>query len=434
MHSNSGPYLNVVKDTVMALASRFRVKIRVVRGLGFKKLIALIPAMIFLGILLIIAIFKNVRVHRVYNSRIGHFALNTAISVGNSKNRQPESPNHVLNIYCFESLNSANKYLESLWKETLTCFTGNFGWALLDLARRIKKIDFFVETEAIDRGDVVSRFHPIVNIPEDDVSLGFRFLANFGVDIESKFVCLNVRDENFLKFSQPIGWHSKRDWGYHGYRDSDIRTYLNSAETLAELGYTVFRMGAIVKDTLGSQHPKVIDYATNGMRTEFLDIFLAANCKFCISSGSGWDSVVQLFRRNLMWVNYLPMLNPAMHTTNVLVYPKSLIRSDSREVMSLRQSIEANVAPAYSSKQFKDAGVEIRDLSSEELVEAVTEMAQRVEGTFVETPEQKEMQAKLKHILSTHPKMQPSPNYYPIRAQFASCFLSRYPNFLDGLD
>ena len=47
------------------------------------------------------------------------------------------------------------------------------------------------------------------------------------------------------------------------------------------------------------------------------------------------------------------------------------------------------------------------------------------------TPEQKEMHAKLKHILSTHPKLQPSPNYYPIRAQFASCFLSRYPNFLD---
>ena len=61
----------------------------------------------------------------------------------------------------------------------------------------------------------------------------------------------------------------------------------------------------------------------------------------------------------------------------------------------------------------------------------VTEMAQRVEGTFIETPEQKEMQAKLKHILSTHPKLHPSPNYYPIRAQFASCFLSRYSNFLD---
>jgi hypothetical protein len=58
-------------------------------------------------------------------------------------------------------------------------------------------------------------------------------------------------------------------------------------------------------------------------------------------------------------------------------------------------------------------------------------MAARVEGTFVETPEQKQMQAKLNHILSNHPKLQPTPNHFPIRAKFASCFLSNHPNFLD---
>jgi hypothetical protein len=100
----------------------------------------------------------------------------------------------------------------------------------------------------------------------------------------------------------------------------------------------------------------------------------------------------------------------------------------------LKHLFELGFATSFYTDLFTQAGVVIRDLSSEELVEAVTEMAQRVEGTFVETPEQKEMQAKLKRILSTHPKLQPSPNYYPIRAQFASCFLSRYPNFLDGLE
>ena len=73
----------------------------------------------------------------------------------------------------------------------------------------------------------------------------------------------------------------------------------------------------------------------------------------------------------------------------------------------------------------------MRDLDPNELVAAVTEMAARVEGSFVETPEQKQMQAKLKHTFSTHPKLQPTPNYYPIRAQFASCFLSKHQNFLD---
>ena len=197
------------------------------------------------------------------------------------------------------------------------------------------------------------------------------------------------------------------------------------------MGYTVFRMGALVKDPLVSKHPRVIDYATNGMRTEFLDIFLGAHCSFCISTGSGWDSVPTIFRRPVMFVNYLPIFEKSASTLAITLYPKLLIDPKSLTPLKLRVLIEKDIATPRDTAVYADAGVEIRDLSSEELVEAVTEMAQRVEGTFVETPEQKVMQAKLKHILSTHPKLQPTPNYYPIRAEFASCFLSRYPNFLD---
>jgi putative glycosyltransferase (TIGR04372 family) len=221
---------------------------------------------------------------------------------------------------------------------------------------------------------------------------------------------------------------------HHDYRDSDIKTYVAAAETLAQMGYTVFRMGAMVKEPLISTHPRVIDYATNGMRSEFLDIFLGANCSFTISVGSGWDSVPTIFRRPMMFVNQLPVFAPSVLTLRLVTYPKILLDDQTGETLNLKNLLNREIAHRTITQAYKDAGVEIRDLSSEELVEAVTEMAQRVEGTFVETPEQKEMQAKLKHILSTHPKLQPSPNYYPIRAQFASCFLSRYPNFLDGLD
>jgi hypothetical protein len=116
------------------------------------------------------------------------------------------------------------------------------------------------------------------------------------------------------------------------------------------------------------------------------------------------------------------------------MFPKSLTKTTSEMIIPPKHLFEHGLATSLHTDLYTQAGVVIRDLSSEELVEAVTEMAQRVEGTFVETPEQKEMQAKLKRILSTHPQLQPSPNYYPIRAQFASCFLSRYPNFLDGLE
>jgi putative glycosyltransferase (TIGR04372 family) len=315
------------------------------------------------------------------------------------------------------------------------CLTGKLAYSILDIAKRVEKPQIYFESTNIDRnGLLIEEKLPTLEFLKSEISTGQKFISDCGTDRENRFVCLNVRDKTFLEKSEPIGWSRNRDWSYHNYRDSDIKTYVAAAEALAEMGYTVFRMGAIVKEPLISKHPRVIDYATNGMRTEFLDIFLGAHCAFAVSTSSGWDAIPAIFRRPMLLVNQLPIFAPSVVTLDLASYPKILLDCDSSEVLTLQQLIERGAATPSTTQAYKDAGVVIRDLSSEELVNAVTEMAQRVEGTFVETPEQKEMQAKAKHILSTHPKLQPSPNHYPIRAQFASCFLSRYPNFLDGLN
>jgi len=279
-------------------------------------------------------------------------------------------------------------------------------------------------------GFLSSNIAPSHRFNSREISAGKDFLRS--VCPTEKFICLNIRDASFdlRRFSTEATRLARRE----EYRNSKSWTYLQASEVLANLNFTVIRMGSIVKEPLASKHPRVIDYATNGMRREFLDIFLASQCAFSISTGTGWDSVPLIFRRPVIYVNCLPISAPTTLSYPVILYPKILVDQKSGDLLNLKNAIGKNVSQSRSTDEYTDAGVEIRDLSSEELVEAVTEMAQRVEGTFVETPEQKEMQAKLKHVLSTHPKLQPSPNYYPIRAQFASCFLSRYPNFLDGLD
>jgi putative glycosyltransferase (TIGR04372 family) len=223
-----------------------------------------------------------------------------------------------------------------------------------------------------------------------------------------------------------------KSFSFHDFRDAEINSYRQAAETLTSLGYTVVRMGQIVGSPLVSENPKIIDYATNGMRSEFLDVYLGANCKFCISTGTGWDVIPTVFRRPVLYSNLLPVFAPSALSFPTTIYPKSLYSDKTGSLLNLTEIIERDVISTETALGYQEAGVVIRDLSSEELVEAVTEMAQRVEGTFVETPEQKEMQAKLKRILSTHPQLQPTPNSYPIRAQFASCFMSRYPNFLNA--
>jgi len=214
-------------------------------------------------------------------------------------------------------------------------------------------------------------------------------------------------------------------------RNTEISEYIAAAEFLANRGYYVFRMGSVPGPALITNHEKVIDYRNSSFRDEKTDIYLGALCKFCVSTSSGWDSIPLLLNRPVILVNIVPFFNPGCLSLRQIILPKLIKDANSDKVLSFSEILERDAFSLNQNSQFTKLGLVSQALSSEELVEAVTEMAQRVEGTFVETPEQKEMQAKAKHIFSTHPKLQPTPNYYPIRSQFASCFLSRYPNFLD---
>ena len=415
----------------MPIAEFSKQKLRVLKALGLKRVMLLPIATISVFSLFLLSKLMTVNVHYIYNSRIGHFATNTELSYLSTQTSNTSHRFKQLHLFFFESKKSANSFIETLWRRKLTVLPQDLGWLIYDLAKRLPMSKIAAQSTNDDVDGLLVATKPTLTFNSSELAEGQIFLRKLGLSPNDKFICLNVRDGVFLRESEAIGWTKNRDWSYHDYRDSDISTYVKAAEVLAEMGYTVFRMGAIVKEPLISKHPRVVNYATNGMRTEFLDIFLGAHCTFCISTGSGWDSVPTIFRRPIMLVNHLPTFETSTITLPITIYPKLLMETKSPITLSIKALTERNLATPHNSAAYADAGVQIRDLSSEELVEAITEMAQRVEGTFVETPKQKEMQAKLKHILSTHPKLQPTPNYYPIRAEFASCFLSRYPNFLD---
>lgn len=427
MNENSLTYVIELNS----IAPNMNNKLAIFKELGVKKVLLYPFALIFIITLRLISNFLKVNIHTIVNSRIGHFATNTELSVLATYDSKNRSRKHEINLFCFQSPKSSNGYLEKMWLRHQKMITGDWSWVVLDIAERLALDEMAKPSTNTDRHGILLSKAPILSFDKNEIDHGKIFLDSIGIDAEQPFVCLNVRDAKFLQESEPLSWSKTRDWSYHNYRDTDIQDYVLAAETLANMGYPVFRMGAIVEKPLLTNHPLIFDYATNGMRTEFLDIYLGAHCKFCISTGTGWDSVPQIFRRPTMYVNFAPMFPEACIVRDLTIYPKILRDSKTGKNLTLNQIFSIDLHNALFKENYARGEVAIVDMNSGELVEAVTEMAARVEGTFVETPEQKQMQTKLKHILSTHPKLQPTTNYYPIRAEFASSFLSNYPNFLD---
>ena len=162
---------------------------------------------------------------------------------------------------------------------------------------------------------------------DGDISVGrgiyfaTMFFGSLGVQrLSARFVCFIVRDSSYLD-SLPLYRHL--DLSYHSYRDCNIQNYVLAAEELAERGYYVIRMGAKVKEAFNVKHPNIIDYAFNGMRSDFMDIYLGAKCTFCVTVGTGFDSIPFIFRRPIVDTNFVPLGFFSTKTCN-LAFPPSV--------------------------------------------------------------------------------------------------------------
>ena len=408
----------------MNLKSKLPPKFQKYASFGiFPKLLFLPLALGFIALILLLRPFVVIKFFKVNPWRIGHLLVEVEIARLNALEASKTKKHCV--IYYFPERRAANEYVVQIWKRVLPTISGSLGWLVYTLGLKISSKKLTCEPSHVDQLGLWGTYKTNLQFSEIETEQGEKFLTSINCS-DHNYVCLIVRDSTYLETIR-----KDKSFAFHDFRDADVRSYLQAAKQLTNLGYTVIRMGQIVGEPLRFNNPRIIDYATNGMRSEFLDVYLGAYCKFCISTGTGWDVIPTIFRRPVMYSNLLPIYAPSALSFPVIIHLKSLYDSKTKLELSLSETIKRDIASMDTASGYQEAGVEIRDMSSEELVEAVTEMAQRVEGTFVETQEQKEMQAKLKHILSTHPKLQPSPNYYPIRAQFASCFLSHHPHFLD---
>ena len=156
--------------------------------------------------------------------------------------------------------------------------------------------------------------------PEEE-QRGRAALQELGIPESAPFVGFHSRDSAYLDAAAPET--PETDWRYHDYRDSSIQHYLPAAEELTRRGYFAIRMGAIVKEPLRSANPMIIDYAMKG-RTDFLDIYLGATCRFFLGNTAGIYAVPDAFRRPIAYANYIPLEYAHTWGDGSLFIPKKL--------------------------------------------------------------------------------------------------------------
>jgi len=248
----------------------------------------IVPALLVVGFVRLVSPLFLIRFGIIYAARIGHFAANMEIYLGEKKlGLHPRGKFGGLDIWSYHGT-VCNKQLANMVERKVCIWPSTFSKIVYICNRSFIGWEKHVcASTNMDRDvhDTLKKTTQNIQFTPSELKRGRKQMQEWGVLPKHKWVCLIARDAEYLPH-----------FSYHSYRDVDISTYQKTAVMLAERGYHVFRMGAKVKKPLDINHPLIHDYATNGMRSDFMDIYLGAFCSFCISSPCGIDAIATIFR------------------------------------------------------------------------------------------------------------------------------------------
>lgn len=398
--------------------------------------------------------FSYVRIVFVLAEAIGHLAIEPELCLCEMDLQASNQKQGLLIVFLQSIIENtkkdrgdfSNRKLIEMWGMAQSvvvappCMT-NLAWRLRgylysDRARNSLLIKTFIPEDPSfyqyfrDTKNLLDRSQPHLTFTHSEEVSGQNGLRDLGIPLNEKFVCLIVRDNAYYAEKFPT-----YDWSVYDFRNCNINNYVMAAEYLADNGYYVVRMGAKVQRSIGTQHPKIIDYATSGKRTEFMDIYLGAKCSFCISSGTGFDEIPNIFRKPMVYTNYVPIGRLYTFSSRYISIIKGHWCLHKNRRLSLREilSYGLDLCSPTTSHLYEKAGVKLIENSPREILSVTIEMLQRLEGRWQTTQEDEILQKKFWEIF---PKDSRDPDsgellHGEIRGLFGADYLRQDPGWLD---
>ena len=212
---------------------------------------------------------------------------------------------------------------------------------------------------------------------------------------DAKIICLMVRDDQYLRNSEHF---RNRLNEYHSYRDTNITSYERAIRYLINKNYVVVRMGKDMKTRVNICHPNFIDYAFDPEKSELLDIWLFSKATGVIGTGTGPDVFGNVCRIPVLYLNFLPLL-PIHSFHDTLTHPKQLRWRDTKNKLNISDQLHHSYV---RTQEYEDAGIQIDDLTSEEILRSTREFIARIEGTYRPSSKFLKMQDKFWQSLEAH--------------------------------
>ena len=319
-------------------------------------------------------------------NRLGHLALEPDLFFRKRWLKYGDkNAGRIFTIFIRGYASPANEQLLKMWERELFILHLPILYSVLFETRWLwSKSNFFLVTDMVaNEYYEFNEAPPILKFTGDEELAGRRKLAEWGIDLgRDWFVCVFARDDNYLRELEPAV-----NYSYHDYRNADIDSFNLAIEEIVSRGGFVLRMGFHVNKPLSAKADRVIDYAV-GLRSDFMDIFLPAKCRFFLGSASGISDVSVAFDRPRLGANCAPFGSGPIGKQSLFI-PKLVASVETGEKFSfarLLRDFALNSDPKVGDGEVAYLqGYRYVDNTPEEILAVTREMLDRLDNIYEQT-------------------------------------------------
>jgi putative glycosyltransferase (TIGR04372 family) len=374
--------------------------------------------------------FWRIRLGVVRADRLGHLAAGPDILMRKWQlNGRPSRTSFV-----FFAVDSCNPFLLSMWKRRLTIIENRLANRLIHRMLPVLHLTRFIEP-LMDNSchyREMCEARPNLEFTTDEEKRGQAALGEMGILPDDWFVCIYTRDPGYL-----LGKANSQAAAFNTYRDCSIENYMEAAKWIAAQGGYVLRMGSLTTQPLPIVgEPRIIDYASKH-RSDFLDIYLAAKCRFFLGCCSGPTDVAVTFGTPTAWANYV--YGSIGDGARSIFAPKLLRRRSTGQFLTLEEIDDLGVFPTAPDPEGRanyahyDADclaqhpdIEWVENDSDDILGMAKDMLDMVEG-------RQDLLAKTEHLHKAYLSFYgESPHNSPYAARLSPSFAMRHEALILG--
>ncbi len=277
---------------------------------------------------------------------------------------RPYLPDMITDPVLLGLLSPVSKHLEDHPPYAVMNSSGQQLYGLYSMEREIQ-----AQWDAEGRG-------PLLTLTDSDNERGWQCLRDLGVPIDAWFVGLHVRED--FNILEP--------------RNADINTYRLAIESIAARDGWVIRMGDPSMPSL-PPIPQVIDYAHSEVRSDWMDVFLWAKCRFFIGTQSGPQMVPPTFGVPCVETNMSTLGLRLWFNKDLCIFKLHWSEKEARH-LNFAEVISSALKWSECTEYRASQGIKLVDNTPEEINDVVTEMMDRLEGKLQYSNEDEELQER----------------------------------------